>query len=155
MYKFLAKNGQLLGFGLGALIVAIFLASALSGIDQFSALAEDQRGTSNIFNFGLQAAIALVVIGAIAAILFGLFQMVSHPKGAIKGIIGIGLLIALFFVGQAVAGPDTQSILDTRAEFNVTDGQSSLINGSIMGALLLAGLTVLAFVFSEVRNFFK
>ncbi len=155
MYKFLAKNGQLLAFGLGVLITAIFLASALGGIDKFTALAEDQRGTSNIFNFGLMAAIGLVIIGAIAALLFGLFQTISHPKGALKGIIGIGLILVLFFVGQALAGPDTQSILDTRAEFNVTDGQSALINGSIMGALLLAGLALAAFVFSEVRNFFK
>jgi len=91
----------------------------------------------------------------LAAIGFGLFQTLSNPKGAIKGIAGLALLVVLYFIGQAIAGPDTEAIIETRREFDVTDGQSSIINGSILGGLILAGLTALAFVGSEIINFVK
>ena len=155
MYNFLAKNGQLVAFGLGVLITAGFLMSVMGGIDDFMVTAEDQRNQSNIFNFGLYAVIALTVLGFLAALGFGLFQTISNPKGAIKGIAGLVLIAALFFIGQAMAGADTQKILETRQEFNVTDGQSSIINGSIIGATILAGLTALAFVGGEILSFIR
>ncbi|MEM6317189.1 MAG: hypothetical protein AAF960_05930 [Bacteroidota bacterium] len=155
MYNFLAKNGQLVAFVGGILVTAGFLAGVFGGIEDFMATAEDQRNQSNIFNFGLYAVIALTVLGFVAALGFGLFQTISNPKAAIKGIAGIGLLVALYFIGQAVAGPDTQKILDTRQQFAVTDGQSAIINGSIIGGLILAGLTVVAFIGAEIVNFIK
>jgi hypothetical protein len=155
MYKFLAKNGQVVAFAVGVLITAGFLAGVMGGIDEFMATAEEQRNQSNIFNFGLYAVIALAVLGFAAALLFGLFQTLSNPKGAIKGIAGLVLLVVLYFAGQAMAGADTASILETRQEFNVSDGQSAIINGSIMGGLILAGLTAIAFIGSEIINFIK
>lgn len=155
MYNFLAKYGQLVAFGLGILITVGFLAGVLGGLDDFMATAEEQRNQSNIFNFGLYAVIALAILGVVAAVVFGLIQTLSNPKGAIKGIAGLALLVVLYFVGQAIAGPDTQSIIDTRNEFNVTDGQSSIINGSILGGLILAGLTAFAFVASEIVSFIR
>jgi len=155
MYKFLAKNGQLVAFGAGVLITAGFLAGVLGGIEDFMATAEDQRNQSNIFNFGLYAVIGLTALGFIAALGFGLFQTLSNPKGAIKGIAGIALIIALFFIGQALAGADSEGVKAALTEFNVTDGQSAIINGSIVGAAILAGLTGLAFVGGELMSFIR
>lgn len=155
MYKFLAKNGQLVAFGAGILITAGFLAGVLGGIDDFMATAEDQRNQSNIFNFGLYAVIALTVLGFLAALFFGLFQTLSNPKGAIKGIAGLALIAVLFFVGQSLAGADSEGVKDALAEFNVSDGQSAIINGSIVGGIILAGLTLLAFVGGEVMSFIR
>jgi len=155
MYKFLAKNGQLVAFGAGILITAGFLAGVLGGIDDFMATAEDQRNQSNIFNFGLYAVIALTVLGFLAAVGFGLFQTLSNPKGAIKGIAGIALIAVLFFAGQALAGADSEGVKDALTEFNVTDGQSAIINGSIVGGIILAGLTLLAFVGGEIMSFIR
>jgi len=131
MYKFLAKNGQLV------------------------ATAEDQRNQSNIFNFGLYAVIGLTILGFVAALAFGLFQTLSNPKGAIKGIAGLALIVALFFVGQAMAGADSEGVKDALAEFNVTDGQSAIINGSIVGGIILAVLTAIAFVGGELMSFIR
>ncbi len=155
MYKFLAKNGQLVAFGAGILITAGFLAGVLGGIDDFMATAEDQRNQSNIFNFGLYAVIALTVLGFLAAVVFGLFQTLSNPKGAIKGIAGLALIAVLFFAGQALAGADSEGVKDALAEFKVTDGQSAIINGSIVGGIILAGLTLLAFVGGEIISFIR
>lgn len=155
MYKFLAKNGQLVAFGAGVLITAGFLAGVLGGIEDFMATAEDQRNQSNIFNFGLYAVIGLTVLGFVAALGFGLFQTLSNPKGAIKGIAGLALIVGLFFVGQALAGADSEGVKDALAEFNVTDGQSAIINGSIVGGAILAGLTAVAFVGGELMSFIR
>jgi len=119
------------------------------------ATAEDQRNQSDIFNFGLYAVIGLAIVGVLAALGFGLFQTLSNPKGAIKGIAGLALLVALYFIGQSLAGADTAEILETRQEFGVTDGQSGIINGAIVGGLILAGLTAVAFVGGEVLSFIK
>ena len=155
MYKFLAKNGQLVAFGAGVLITAGFLVGVLGGIEDFMATAEDQRNQSNIFNFGLYAVIGLTILGFVVALGFGLFQTLANPKGAIKGIAGLGLIVALYFIGQALAGEDSQGIKDALTEFNVTDGQSSMINGSIVGATILAVLTGLAFVGGELMSFIR
>jgi len=84
-----------------------------------------------------------------------LFQTLSNPKGAIKGIAGLALIVALFFVGQAMAGADSEGVKDALAEFNVTDGQSAIINGSIVGGIILAVLTAIAFVGGELMSFIR
>ena len=55
MYKFLAKNGQALAFGVGCLITVIFFAIAAGGLEEFSALPIEEQRKTNIFDFGLIA----------------------------------------------------------------------------------------------------
>lgn len=155
MYNFLSKNGQLFAFLLGLLLTAIFLFSVFGGLDGFNALAEDQRGTTSIFDFGLYAAIGLTIACGVLALLFGLGQTLFNPKGAIKGIIGIALLAGLYFAGQAMAGADAPKVLAAIQEFKVTDGESGFINGAIGGGLLMLGIAGAVFVISELLNFFK
>ncbi len=155
MYNFLSKNGQLVAFLIGLVITAIFLFSVFSGLSGFNALAEDQRGTTDIFNFGLYAAAGLTVLCALIALFFGLFQTLSNPKGAIAAIAAVIGLAVLYFAGQALAGADTAKVVETMGEFKVTEGQGNFINGAIGGGLLLIGLAMAAFVLSELRNFFK
>ena len=98
---------------------------------------------------------ALTALGFLAALGFGLFQTLSNPKGAIKGIAGLVLIAVLFFAGQALAGADSEGVKDALAEFEVSDGQSAIINGSIIGGIILAGLTLLAFVGGEIASFIR
>jgi len=155
MYNFLSKNGQLVAFIIGLIITAIFLFSVFSGLSGFNALAEDQRGTTDIFNFGLYAAAGLTALCAAVALLFGLFQTLSNPKGAIAAIAAVIGLAVLFFAGQSLAGTDSAGVVRTMGEFSVTEDQGTFINGAIGGGLLLIGLAMAAFVLSEVRNLFK
>ena len=155
MYKFLSKNGQLVAFLLGLVLTAIFLFSVFSGLSGFNALAEDQRSTTNIFNFGLFAAAGLTIACAVVALLFGVFQTLSNPKGAIAAIAGLVGLGVLFFAGQSLFGENSAAVVNTMKEFDVTDAQSGLINGAIGGGLLLVGIAMAAFILSELRNFFK
>ncbi len=156
MYKLLTKNGQVFAFGLGVLITVIFLGSVFSGIDSFNGLSEEGQYASGIFNFGLVASIALIVLGALAMVGFTLYQLVTDPKGAMKGIIGIAIVLAIFGITYATAKPETfEAIVNAEKEFNVSPGASKFITGSITSALALMAIAAIAFVGSEIRNFFK
>ena len=102
MYKFLTKNGQTLAFGLGILLTVLTLIILFSGLGEFESLSDEQKAQTGIFNFGLQASIALVILGFIAMVGFGLYQVATNIKGSLKGIIGFVLLIVIFLVARGI-----------------------------------------------------
>ena len=156
MYNFLVRNGQLLAIGIGTLLTVVFLMGIFSGLDGFNALAEEDQGTTSIFNFGLYAVAFLAIACVAGLILFGLYHIVTDFKSARKGLIGVGVLLVLFFIAKAMAPADIgDHIAGLHKEFNVSDNASSNISGGIAFTLLLLGLSAVAFVFSEIRNFFK
>ncbi|MFT4665513.1 MAG: hypothetical protein ACI8YQ_004279 [Polaribacter sp.] len=141
MYNFLVKNGQLLSFGVGLLITIIYFVGAVGG------------DSPDRFNFGLMTAIALSIICALFMVGFGLYQVASNPKGSLKGIITFGLLIGLFAALYATSDPTLSPA--TTKEFGLSEGTSKMISGAMLTTLLLLGATCLAFILSEIRNFFK
>ena len=155
MYKFLTKNGQVLAFGLGALITLLFLVFVLSGLDDFSMLDKDAKVQSNLFNFGMYAGIALVVVCALGMLVFGVLQIASNPKGSMKGIIGLVAILVLFFIAKSMAAPASAGLSDAMSKYNVTDGTFSWISGAINTTLIIGALAVAALFISEIRNFFK
>lgn len=156
MYNFLVRNGQLLAFGLGTLLTVVFLLGVFSGLDSFNALGEEGQGTTNIFNFGLYAVAILAILCVAFLLLFGLYHTVTDLKSARTGLIGFAILLGLFFVARAMAPADVgQHIVDISRQFNVSDTASRNISGGIAFTLLLLAISGIAFVFSEIRNFFK
>lgn len=154
MYKFLTRNGQVLAFGLGILITILFLVTVFSGLDEFNGLAEDQKGTTSIFNLGLGSSIFLVIAGFAAIIIFGLIQVFGDLKGSMVGLGGFAAILAIFFIARGAGGDDT-AIADTISKFQVSESESGIISGAISTGLALAALAAITFVLSEIRNFFK
>jgi len=154
MYKLLTKNGQLFAFGFGALIVAITVISIVTGIgDDFSTLERAKQFESTAFNFGLYAFFGLVAIAVILMLGFGLLHVFSDLKGSMKGIIGFGAMILIFVIARSMANPQiSESIAE---QFNITDGISQTISGAMITMMVLLAIAVLAFILSEIRNFFK
>ena len=156
MYKLLTKHGQLIAFGIGLLVIILYLGSVFGGLDSFSLLSKEDRGTTSIFDLGLKATLVLLVICAICAVLFGIWHMVTNPKGAIKGIIGLVVIIILFIILYSMSTPETSGIVGNAVEkFNLTAGESKFISAALKSTLILGGLAALSFVVSEIRNFFK
>jgi len=156
MYKLLTKHGQMLAFGLGVLISAIFLISVFSGLEEFNSLGKEAKYETTIFNFGIMAVRALVILTFIMMIAFGLYHVLTNLKGSIKGILGFVALLAIFGISYATATSETSELFTTLFEkFNVTDGNSKFITAAINTGLALCGIAGLSFVISEVRNFFK
>lgn len=154
MYKFLTKNGQVLSFAVGAIISIIFILMAVNGTpDGFDELPKEEQFTNNSFNFGLMGAVALVIIAFALAIVFGVIQTATNPKGALKGIIGVVALVVVFFLAYSMGDDTVKEIW--ASDFDVTPGVSKYVSGALTTTFVLLGIAVLAFIVSEVRNFFK
>ncbi|MCB0570037.1 MAG: hypothetical protein KDC66_09755 [Phaeodactylibacter sp.] len=161
MYKFLTKNGQPIAFGVGILISIIFLLVVVSNISEFTALPKEEQSTTGIFNFGLVGAIILGFIAALAMVFFGLYQIASDFKGSVKGLIGFGILLAVFLIAYFTAsGEPTPYLKSAIDKFQETGGVLSANNLKFIGAgistsVILVLAAAVAFIFSEIRNFFK
>ena len=156
MYKALTKYGQLAAFSIGLIVIVVFFGSVFGGLDSFNALAKEDRGTTTIFNNGLYLTIGLLILCAIVAVLFGVFHMVTNPKGALKAIIGIAILLILFFALYSTSTPETSGIVANAVEkFGLSDGESQFISAALKSTLILGGLAALSFIVSEITNLFK
>ncbi|MCB0649754.1 MAG: hypothetical protein KDC85_00610 [Saprospiraceae bacterium] len=169
MYNFLNKHGQTLAFGLGLVIILIFIingfpkASALEsqlGMALSETKAEDRVGM-NFFNFGLYASIALIAVAALAMLIFGVVQIATNFKSSIKGVVAFAALIVLFFVLKSTASGDaTGSLVGAIDKFKDSGAifTANTLKG-ISAGILTAGVLILAaavsFVYSEVSGFFK
>ena len=157
MYKLLTKNGQTAAFAIGVLISLIFLFMVFGGLDEFNAYGEKDaaRYNTTIFDFGLYAAMFLTVICLAIAVVFTFIHMANDPKSSIKTLIGIGIFLVVAYALYATSIHETSGpVAKQLAKFNVEEGASKFISGSIKLAILFMGLTGLALLL-EVRNFFK
>lgn len=165
MYELLAKKGQLFAIILGVGVVLIYFATVISGIgsagysmsdDLNQVLKNNPDQSFDFFNLGLTLTIGLVVIAAVIAVGFGLWQMISSPKNSLKGIIGIAAIVALFFVLYSSADSDmASSIGKTVQKFNVSENISKMISGGILTTAIMAGASLAIMVIFEIYNLFK
>jgi len=156
MYKFLIKNGQVVAFGLGLLLVLVYFLSVGKGLPaDFSSLeVKDQlAANTSAFNFGLKAAIVLIVLTAIVVIGFMIYQFISNPKGAIKGLIAIAVLAVLFLILYSSADPAISPRLVK--DFPISDGISKYISAALSTTLIVGAFAIFALIASEVRSFFQ
>ena len=167
MYTLLAKKGQLFAIVLGTVSVAIFLFSVIGGLSSagydmssdLNAIMKSNPGQEfNFFNPGMIITGILIVAATAAAVFFGLFQMLSSPKNSLKAIIGIVVLIGLFFILYSTSSADMDgaikdTILDPK--FSVTENSSKLISGALKTSLILGGGAVLSMILFEIYNIFK
>jgi hypothetical protein len=158
MYKFLVDNGQRLAFGLGIGVTILFLIVAMSGMESFSSLSKEDQVSTGIFDVGIFGSIVLMLIAAVAMVGFGLTQILGNVKGSLIGLLGFAFLLAVFFVSYATStGEATGAIAESIQRTGIEISPSSLkfIGGSITTAVSLVLIAAFAFVFFEVRNFFK
>ncbi len=86
MYAFLNKYGQALAFGIGVLVVAIFMISIFSGTDAemellMSESAGPEKYDTKVFDFGLGISLILTALAFVIALVFGIVQFAGDPKG--------------------------------------------------------------------------
>jgi len=166
MYQLLAKRGQLFAIILGAGVTLIYLITVLSGLsakgysasdDLVQVLKNDAIDEKfDFFNLGLQMTIALIGIALAAAVLFGIWQLLTNIKGSMKIIIALAVIIGVFFALYSTSDTDRAGILGpTLQEFDITDNVSKLISGGLKTTLLLAGGAVVSMVLLEIYNIFK
>ncbi|MDX1940647.1 MAG: hypothetical protein SFU99_08850 [Saprospiraceae bacterium] len=156
MYKFFSKNGQLIGFGLGALVSALFLISWLSGNAAFQAMAKEDQPNTGIFDAGLIGSFVLFIMALLALVGFGVFQTASNFRNSIKGLIGIAVLVAIFLITYSTSSVESTGVVaDAAKKMGTSDNTQKLIGGGLITMIILSVVAIGALVLSEIRNFFK
>lgn len=154
-YKFFAKNGPLVAF-IGAIVcVAIAIIPIISGISALEMIPEKQQAYApegNIFYVGLYVTVILLVLAVALAVLLSLFKVASNPKAAIKGLIGIALLVALFLILFTTA---SGSIPDNLVKFDITDTIFKVVGAGIALTVILGLGSIALIVLMEIWNYFK
>jgi hypothetical protein len=155
MYNFLSKNGQVVAFSVGVVLVLIFLATAVPGAGDyyFDGMSDEEIYKVDAFNIGIFTAIALAVICAAGMLLFGLVQIASNLKGSIKGILGLAVIAILMFAFYSMSQgsadhPTIQGAIEnytTSSEGReITAGNLKWISSAIRMGLLMAGVAFVA-----------
>jgi F0F1-type ATP synthase assembly protein I len=160
MYKFLTKYGQLLAVGVSVVVVAIFLITSFVGLSNAGYTTStdliDYTKEISFFNTGLYLTIALLVIAALAWILFALYQLISNPKESIKFLFGGLAIVIVFVIFYFVANTEVSGkMAELVSKFNITEGVNRLITAGLNTTAILAGLSILVMLVSEFVNIFK
>lgn len=171
MYSFLTKNGQTIAFVAGVVLSLIFVILVMThpeteglGPESFSNKTPGESASllSKLtqFDFGLYVTYALMVLAAIAAIGFGLYQfittLIENPMSAIRTIAIIVGLVVFYFIGRAIApSVDSKAVVAAAENFGVSEGQRAFISGGINLTLIVILTAVGSLIVSEVRNLFK
>lgn len=164
-YKFLAKNGLTLAFGLGLLGIAATMFPVMMGLEEFNSLSEEVNVRSvapegEIFLSGIYTAFVLGLIAFGAALLLSLLGVFSNFKASKMGLITFGVLAVLFFALNATTNTDltpemTSLINHPDYDVNGDLGIYKWINAGINGSLILMVVAFLSMVVLEFWNFFK
>ena len=158
MYKFLINKGQTVAFVLGAGVSILFAIVIYMGIKDrgLAEMSIDSLVKTDIFNFGIQASIGLILLAVLILVIFAVRGLFTNFRGSLKVILGLGVIVGLFGIFYAISTPDKGGILGRLAqEFNITDGISKFISAGIKTTLTLLVLALVIWVFSELRNAFK
>lgn len=165
MYKLLTKNGQLFALLLGIAVIAIYLFSVLGGLssagygigdDLNQIMKTNPDANFSFFELPLMIVVGLAVIAFVIAVIFGLIHLLGAPKNSIRGILGVAIILGLFFLFYSMAtGEATGRMSDLVQKFDVSPNQLKLIGAGIntVGVLAIGALAIM--VLSEIRNLFK
>ncbi len=165
LYNLLLRNGTAGAFILGTLFIIISLLVINMGLansnydlgtDLNAVLKAGTENTFDFFNIPLSLPIAMVVICLVAAVFFGLMQLISNPKGSLKVIVGLAVVLVLFLIFYSMATPETAGKLgELHGKFGIGETASKVISGGIKTTLALtAAATVLAII-SLIRSLFQ
>ncbi len=164
-YKFLAKNGLNLAFGLAVIGILITLIPVFSGLGPFNELADEPNIRSvaeegNIFKAGIYTAFGLGVLAFGLALVLSLVGVFSNLKASKMSLIAFAVLAILFFALYASTNTDLtpeMSLLLENPDYKMGDdlGKYKWISAGINGTLILMAIAFLSMIVMEFWNFFK
>lgn len=164
MYKLLTSKGQLFAIALGIISVAIAVGSIISGVKSQYSMSDDlvdimksnPDATFDFINPAISIVLVLMVLALAAAVIFGLIGLLSDPKGSMKFLIGLALVVLIFFVLYSTSsGESTGRLAMLTQKFNVNDGVLKLISGGVKTAVWGIAIAFFVAIIMEIINFFK
>lgn len=100
-------------------------------------------------------AYALVGIAVGLTVIFPLIQMISNPKNAKKNLLGVLALVVIVGIAYAMSSTELLGIVDPELIEYDEPGTLKFAGTMLHSIYLLAGLTILAMIYSEISKIFK
>lgn len=135
----LSKLTSYLLYGLMILSVVIFATYIFGVIDEGVFL-----GISYIF-FG---------IAAVSSVLFPIIYLVLNPKKAKSSLVGVVAIGLVFLISYLLADSTIPKFIGSDA-FNISESLAKMVDTSIISLYILATITIVAIIYSEVSKMFK
>jgi len=107
----------------------------------------------DIFDIGLYASYLLVIVAGLAALLLPLINSLGDPKQLLKGLIGVGILLVVFFVGYLLSGSEVTTVYIKNGILDATS--SKLIGGSLIAMYVFFIVGFASILVTEVIKLFK
>jgi len=92
-------------------------------------------------------------LSALFAILFPIIQIVANPKDAIRSLIVVAFLVALWFVSYAISD---NSFTPLQLEKMETSAETSILVGAgLIYTYFIFGLAIVAVIYASISSIFK
>jgi hypothetical protein len=97
---------------------------------------------------------ALIIIGAILAVVMPLIKSLGNPSSLVKTGIGVAALVVVFFVAYSMA--DNEVLPKFAADpFNLTPGLSKFVGGALLTTYALFIIAIVGIVVTELNKALK
>lgn len=106
----------------------------------------------DLFDISIYTAYLLVIVAALSAIVLPIINSLGDPKQLLKGLIGIGVMLVIFFVGYLLSGNEVTAVYLK----NEVDAQASqLVGGALIAMYIFFIVSFASILVTEVLKLFK
>ncbi|HSV88824.1 MAG TPA: hypothetical protein VLH61_09300 [Bacteroidales bacterium] len=105
--------------------------------------------SDTLISIGLYVTYFLVVLAVVSTVVFGLMQIVRNFKKAKGALVGMAVLIVIIIISLAL------STGEPYPAFNIGENASRWIGAGITSTFILAGLGLIAGIYTEISKMFK
>lgn len=103
-------------------------------------------------NYGIVLTYILFAVAALAAVVFPIMHLITHPKKAKQVLIGLGVLLAVYLISNMLASDE---VTEHYAKFGVTATSSKQVGTGLIAFYILAAGAILSAVYTEVAKKLK
>ena len=160
-YPPLKKYGVALGFGLGAILVAIACVNIFTGLPENDMTKQELfTNHGDIFAFGLSSAQFLTKLGIWLMGGSLLYYLVDHAKQSINVVAAVVGVIVIYFLSQFVFAsgdfiPEIEEAIRKGKVAPMAEADMQFVDGSIVMAYIMLLLGIVVAVFSSIIGFIK
>ena len=152
MYQKLLKNGTAYAMLIGVVLIALFAIGIITGETTV-----DANGVESVdVGLGLQITVVLIILTFIAMLIAIVKDITISGKKGIRSVIGFVVLLILFFILKSAVNVETGGKWDALyKEYGVSESASALVSAGLYTCFALLLVSIVVFIYSEVRGFFN
>lgn len=152
IFKYIKYLSYLL-MGLGVAVLVYFLVASLTNTTPYAGYPKASEGAASGANLMLIYAYILVAITIFVAIIFPIINIIKNPKGSMRSLLGILLMVVVLGVSYLVSSSEPMTLSDGA----VVDSVSTLklADMGLYAAYVMLAVAFLAILFGELKNALK